>query len=134
MCFKVTINCLLNWFKSKCHSIKFNHCVPGVLLAAMAHVIVVPFYYTYFWVTVNNLKKSLMCSAIAPQSLVASSYNANADKGSNQQPSLASHPKTPVVIGHESVEMTESAVAPPLQPQFHQQLFYENFQEINSTR
>ena len=134
MCFKVTINCLLNWFKSKCHSIKFNHCVPGVLLAAMAHVIVVPFYYTYFWVTVNNLKKSLMCSAIAPQSLVPSNYNANADKGSNQQPSLASYPKTPVVIGHESVEMTESAVAPPLQPQFHQQLFYENFQEINSTR
>ena len=98
----------------------------------MAHVIVVPFYYTYFWVTVNNLKKSLMCSAITPQSLVASSYNANADKGINQQ--LSSYPKTPVMIGHESVEMTESAVAPPLQPQFHQQLFYENFQEINSTR
>ena len=96
----------------------------------MAHVIVVPFYYTYFWVTVNNLKKSLMCSAITPQSLVASSYNANAaDKGPN-----TSYPKTPVLIGHESVEMTESAVAPPLQPQFHQQLFYENFQEINSTR
>ena len=60
----------------------------------MAHVILVPFYYTYFWVTVNNLKKSLMCSVITPQSVV-SSYNTNADKGPNQQqPSLATYSKT----------------------------------------